>query len=83
MSEPMVAVKISQHKLMHLFRIGALCAADIQCLDIEDRDVIQKLCLQTCSEKMCAHCSFCDQCASQKSTIHCALPSIHQALRMQ
>ena len=76
MAEKMVNLKLSQQKLMQLFRMGVLCAADIQCLDTEDRDVIQKLCLQTCSEKMCAKCDLCDQCAHQ-NTVSAKMPMIH------
>ncbi len=71
----MVGIKLSQQTLMKLFRLGVLSAADIQCLDIEDRDIIKKLCLQTCSEKMCAKCEHHNCCSAQQTTIHCALPT--------
>ena len=69
----MVGIKLSQQTLMKLFRLGVLSAADIQCLDIEDRDIIKKLCLQTCSEKMCAKCEHHTACSTHQTTVHCAL----------
>lgn len=78
-SRKMIGLKLSQHKLMQLFRMGVLCGADIQCLDIEDRDFIKQLCLQTCSEKLCAHCEHSHSCGTQQAMMKsCSLPTIHQ-----
>lgn len=52
-----ITLKLSPEKLAELFRLGVLCASEINCVDTYGRDLVQQLCLQTC-----AHSQSCGQC---------------------
>lgn len=58
----LINLSLSEQKLAELFRLGVLCAADLSCSDTQSRDVIQRLCLQTCVEGLCSHCPHQAQC---------------------
>jgi hypothetical protein len=57
-----ITLKLSADKLAELFRLGVLCAADISCVDTQGRDLIQRLCLQSCVHRARGAC---DQCQHQ------------------
>lgn len=56
-----VTIKLSPQKLAMLFRLGVLCASEINCTDMRGRDLVHKLCLQTCANSQsCKQChGFC------------------------
>ncbi|UQB42179.1 hypothetical protein JX580_11060 [Thiomicrospira microaerophila] len=56
-----VNVTLSEAKLIELFRLGVLCAADLHCLDTASRDKVQQACLSTCALALCEQCS-CHDC---------------------
>ncbi|MDY0136019.1 MAG: hypothetical protein RBS36_02495 [Thiomicrospira sp.] len=58
-SQTDITLKLSADKLAELFRLGVLCAADIGCVDTQGRDLIQRLCLQTCVHRARGDCSQC------------------------
>ncbi|AEG32383.1 hypothetical protein [Thiomicrospira cyclica] len=72
---PLIHLALSEAKLAELFRLGVLCAADVDCLDVTSRDQVQRLCLQTCAQQLCAVCpsrSTCSkgQSSSSKHVVH-------------
>jgi len=52
-----VTIKLSPQKLAALFRLGVLCASEINCTDMRGRDLVHQLCLQAC-----AHAQSCGRC---------------------
>lgn len=58
----LINLSLSEQKLAELFRLGVLCAADLNCSDTQSRDAIQRLCLQTCVEGLCSQCPHQAQC---------------------
>jgi len=43
-----VRVEISADKLRELVNMGALCAADMHCLDCESKQCVWRICLRSC-----------------------------------
>ncbi|WP_038125787.1 hypothetical protein [Thiomicrospira pelophila] len=66
----LINLSLSEQKLAELFRLGVLCAADLNCSDTHSRDAIARLCLQTCVEGLCAQCPHQDQCQKSRHTIN-------------
>lgn len=61
-----IHLSLSEQKLAELFRSGLLCAADISCQDTASRDVIARLCLQTCARALCDQCELCQSCPAKQ-----------------
>ncbi|WP_044413909.1 hypothetical protein [Thiomicrospira microaerophila] len=59
-----INLALSEIKLIELFRLGVLCAADLHCLDTVSRDAVQRICLQTCAKALCHQCD-CKACPMQ------------------
>lgn len=55
-----VTIKLSPQKLAELFRLGVLCASEINCVDMHGRDLVHQLCLQACAHRLNPACSDCD-----------------------
>ena len=62
----LIKLSLSEQKLAELFRLGVMCAADLNCSDTQSRDAIQRLCLQTCVKGLCSQCPH--QAQGQKSS---------------
>ncbi|WP_006460089.1 hypothetical protein [Thiomicrospira aerophila] len=60
---PQIHLALSEAKLAELFRLGVLCAADVDCLDVASRDQVQRLCLQTCAQQLCRVCPSRETCS--------------------
>ncbi|QBF84616.1 hypothetical protein EXU30_19525 [Shewanella maritima] len=59
-------ISLSYEQLAQLIGTGALCAADIRCLDSETKQAVWQMCLINCAKKI--HCSNCTQpCGIAKS----------------
>jgi hypothetical protein len=43
-----VRLEISAKKLLSLLDAGALCAADLRCLDCESKHCVREICLRNC-----------------------------------
>lgn len=79
MKQPIQTTKVnlalSATKVAELFRLGVLCAADIECLDVQTRDQVQRLCLESCVQQLCGVCPSRETCskgqgASSTQVIH-------------
>lgn len=68
MIEQRVNLSISTEKLAQLIQSGALCAAELRCLDQDSKQKVWQMCLWCCSKKICCtkECSINDSalCAS-------------------
>ncbi|NOX76498.1 MAG: hypothetical protein GXP17_07795 [Gammaproteobacteria bacterium] len=49
-----VRVEISADKLRELVNAGALCAADVHCLDCESKQCVWQVCLRACMAQLTA-----------------------------
>lgn len=63
-----VAIKLSPQKLAELFRLGVLCASEINCVDMHGRDLVHQLCLQACAHRLNPVCNDCDTLCSKNCT---------------
>lgn len=59
-----VNITISEEKLARLIGLGVLSGSEISSEDFAVKRLIQQMCLKGCSSKLCANCSFSDDCAS-------------------
>ncbi|HEY9016958.1 hypothetical protein [Thiomicrospira sp.] len=65
----LINLSLSEQKLAELFRLGVLCAADLNCSDTHSRDAIARLCLQTCVQSLCTECPHQAQCQTTRHTV--------------
>ncbi|RBW47335.1 hypothetical protein DS885_03675 [Psychromonas sp. B3M02] len=47
-----IQIEIDKEKLMELFELGVLCAADFRCLTAESKQTVSKVCLTSCSKRL-------------------------------
>jgi len=47
-----IQIEIDKDKLMYLFELGVLCAADFRCLTTESKQQVSQLCLSNCSKHL-------------------------------
>ena len=59
-----INITISEDKLKQLMEIGVLSASEITSEDFSVKQLIQAMCLKSCSNKLCANCSFSDLCGT-------------------
>jgi|ACQI01.1.fsa_nt_gi hypothetical protein len=59
-----VTITISEAKLAQLMELGVLSGSEISSEDFVVKELIQAMCLKGCTSKLCANCSFSDQCGS-------------------
>lgn len=59
-----VNITISETKLAQLMELGVLSGSEISSDDFVVKELIQAMCLKGCTSKLCANCSFSDQCGS-------------------
>jgi len=45
-----IQIEIDREKLMQLFELGVLCAADFRCLTAQSKQEVSRLCLTSCSK---------------------------------